>query len=62
MQRAVAIVVSDAGLSSHTAIVGLNLGKPVVLGVRIAPHLPHGELVTVDAGRGMIYRGRVRPV
>lgn len=62
MQRAAAIVVADAGLSSHPAIVGLNLGKPVVLGVRSALSLPHGELVTVDAGRGVIYRGRVRPV
>jgi len=60
MRRAAAVIVADAGLSSHTAVVGLSLGKPVVLGIRDVEELPHGQVVTVDAARGVIYRGRVR--
>jgi len=62
MERAAAVITEEAGLSSHAALVCLSLGKPVVLGVADATSLPDGETVTVDARRGVVYRGRVRPV
>lgn len=62
MQRAAAVLTVEGGLSSHAAVVCLSLGKPVIVGVRDALRLPDGGMVTVDAARGVIYRGRVRPV
>ncbi len=62
MQRAAAVLTVEGGLSSHAAVVCLSLGKPVIVGVRDALRLPDGEVVTVDAARGVVYRGRVRPV
>lgn len=61
MERASAIVVEDGGLTSHAAIVGLSLGKPVIVGVEKAlQKIPDGEIVTVDPVRGLIYRGRAQ--
>ena len=59
MERADAIITETGGLTSHAAIVGLNLGKPVVVGATAATReLSTGQLITVDAARGLIYRGR----
>jgi pyruvate kinase len=59
MEKAGAIITETGGLTSHTAIVGLNLGKPIVVGVLGATRkLLSGQLVTVDTVRGLIYRGR----
>lgn len=59
MEKAGAIITETGGLTSHAAIVGLNLGKPVVVGVSDATkELSSGQLVTVDTVRGLIYRGR----
>jgi pyruvate kinase len=62
MKRAAAVLTAEAGLSSHAAIVGLSLGVPVIVGVVNLPSLPRGRVVTVDAQRGVIYQGKVRPV
>ncbi|HHW42286.1 MAG TPA: hypothetical protein GXX25_00475, partial [Desulfotomaculum sp.] len=49
------------GLTSHGAIVGLEFGIPVVVGVDGATSiLTDGETVTVDGQRGLIYRGTAR--
>lgn len=61
IRRAGAVLTREGGLSSHAAVVCLSLGVPVVVGVRDATDLPHGEVVTVDGPRGLVYRGRVRP-
>jgi len=61
MTRAGALVTEAGGLTSHAAIVGLEYGKPVVVGVAGAlTALPEGVTVTVDARRGLIYRGPAR--
>ena len=61
MREAAAVLTVEGGLSSHAAVVCLSLGKPVIVGVRDALALPDGEIVTVDAAHGVVYRGRVQP-
>ncbi len=58
-RQAAAIICEEAGLSSPAALIGLDLQIPVVVGAlgatqRINP----GEIITVDAGRGVVYTGR----
>ncbi len=61
MEKCSAIVTEEAGLTSHAAIVGLNLGIPVVVGVEGATELiPDQEMITVDGQRGLIYIGTAR--
>jgi pyruvate kinase len=53
-----ALIAEEGGLTSHAAIVGLNLGIPVLVGMTNATILlKDGQKVTVDAGKGMIYKG-----
>ena len=61
IEKCGAIVTEDGGMTSHAAIVGINLDKPVVVSARnITELVKDGELVTVDASRGVIYRGATR--
>jgi pyruvate kinase len=61
MQEAAALVVETGGLTSHAAIVGLTLGKPVVVGAdRATELLSPGLVVTVDGAHGLVYRGVVQ--
>lgn len=63
MERAGGIVTEEGGLTSHAAIVALNLGIPVVVGVEGATSLlEDGALVTLDGSRGVIYRGTIHVV
>ncbi len=58
IKKAAAIVVEEGGLTSHAAIVAINLGKPAIVGVNNARQLINsGEMITVDATRGLVYRG-----
>ena len=58
IEKASAIVVEQGGLTSHAAVVGIAMGIPVVVAAEKATELiNHGELITVDSRRGMIYRG-----
>lgn len=58
IQKANAIVTVEGGLTSHGAIVGVTLGKPVIVGVRDAlTVLKDGMDVTVDSPRGNILSG-----
>ncbi len=58
MEMASAIIAEEGGLTSHAAIVGLNLGKPTIVGAaRAFELLGDGEIVTVDGTTGLIYRG-----
>ncbi len=58
IKKAAALVVEEGGLTSHAAIVAINLGKPAIVGVNNARQLiSTGETVTVDATRGLVYRG-----
>lgn len=61
MELAAAIVTEEGGITSHAAIVGLNLGKPTVVGATLATKkLKTGDIVTVDAKTGLIYSGKTR--
>jgi len=61
MMKASGFIVEEGGLTSHAAIVGLELGKPVIVGVDGATDIfEDGQIVTVDGSRGLIYRGRAR--
>ena len=58
IEKAAALVTEEGGLTSHGAIVAINLGKPAVVGVKGAVDLIEtGAVITVDAIRGLIYRG-----
>lgn len=53
-----ALITEEGGLTSHAAVVGLNIGIPVVVGVANATELfKDGQEITVDAQSGMIYNG-----
>jgi len=59
IKKASAIVTEEGGLTSHAAIVAINLNKPAIVGVEKAcQSIEHGEMITVDAIRGLIYRGK----
>ncbi len=58
MERAAAIVTDEGGLTSHAAIVSRELGVPAVVGtVEATKKITEGELVTVDADKGIVLRG-----
>ncbi|MFV0498131.1 MAG: pyruvate kinase [Candidatus Fimivivens sp.] len=55
MRTAAAIVTEEPGLNSHAAIVGLTLGKPVLVGaVGATTRLKNGSDVAVDTERGIV--------
>lgn len=57
MRCACAIVTDTGGLTSHAAIVSRELGKPCIVGTRVATRaLKNGDLVEVDAERGIVRR------
>ena len=61
IEKATAIVTEDGGMTSHAAIVGLNLNKAVVVSAsNILNSVKDGEVITVDSSRGAIYRGSTR--
>jgi pyruvate kinase len=58
--KAAAIVTEEGGLTSHAAIVGISFGLPVIVGADGATERITDEtVVTVDAGRGVVYRGEI---
>jgi pyruvate, water dikinase len=58
MRRAAAIVTDSGGMTCHAAIVSRELGIPAVVGTAEATKvLRDGELVTVDAGEGVVREG-----
>jgi len=60
MKKAAAIVTNSGGTTCHAAIVSRELGIPCIVGTQNATEvLKEGELVTVDAVHGMVYRGKV---
>ena len=48
-------------MTSHAAIVGLNMNKPVILSAKdITKLVKNGDVITVDAARGVVYKGSTR--
>ncbi|MHB1128030.1 MAG: pyruvate kinase [Bacillota bacterium] len=61
MEKAGAIITETGGLTSHAAIVAINMGIPAVVGVKEAIYqLTEGDIVTVDGTRGLVYHGVTR--
>ncbi len=55
MKKAAAIVTEQGGITSHAAIVSRELGIPCVIGAKLVTQvLKDGDLVEVDATKGMI--------
>jgi pyruvate, water dikinase len=58
MRRAAAIVTDSGGMTCHAAIVSRELGIACLVGTGSATQtLRDGELVTVDAGKGVVLEG-----
>jgi pyruvate kinase len=61
MEKASAFIVEEGGLTSHAAIVAVELGKPIIVGVINALDvLRNGQTITMDTARGLIYSGKTR--
>ncbi|HBV96692.1 MAG: pyruvate kinase [Peptococcaceae bacterium BICA1-7] len=61
IERAGALITEFGGLTSHAAIVGLEFGIPVIVGVEEATSLlTDGEIITVDGQRGLVYKGTAK--
>ena len=61
IKKASAIVTEFGGLTSHAAIVGLNLGIPVIVSAdKATQEITDGETITVDAATGIVYKGTVK--
>ncbi len=57
-KKASAVITEEGGITSHAAIVGLNLGIPVIVGVNHATDLlVDDQEITVDTYKGDIYDG-----
>jgi pyruvate,water dikinase len=62
MRKAAAIVTDSGGMTCHAAIVSRELGIPCVVGTANATEvLRDGEVVTVDAGEGVVTEGATAP-
>lgn len=58
IEKCQALITDEGGLTSHAAVVGLNVGIPVIVGVKDAlTVLKDGQDITVDASSGLIYEG-----
>lgn len=58
IDKAVALVVEEGGLTSHAAVVAIAKDIPVIVGAADATSLINSdELITVDPRRGIVYRG-----
>lgn len=61
LDKAAALVTEEGGLTSHAAIVGINLGIPVIVGVENATSIfANSLIITVDPVRGLIYQGSTK--
>ena len=62
LHRAAAVVTDSGGMTCHAAIVSRELGIPCVVGTGEATRrLRDGEIVTVDATRGVVFEGARPP-
>lgn len=56
--KASGIITEEGGMTSHAAIVGLELGIPVIVSAKGAlAKIKSNEIITLDARRGRVYRG-----
>ncbi|MGC6767017.1 pyruvate kinase [Enterococcus sp. LJL51] len=58
IDKAVALIVEEGGLTSHAAVVAIAKDIPVIVGaVEATDLISNDELITVDPRRGIVYRG-----
>ncbi|MFA6328666.1 MAG: phosphoenolpyruvate synthase [Candidatus Micrarchaeia archaeon] len=58
MKRASAIVTNSGGMTCHAAIVSREMGIPCIVGTKNGTTVLHeGQMITVDASRGIVYEG-----
>ncbi len=61
VERAGAVITEDVSQTSPVVLRSLALGVPLVVGVAGATgRVRHGEILTVDARRGLCYRGKAQ--
>ncbi len=61
MKKAIAIITDEGGMTCHAAIVSRELGIPCVVGTTTATSVfKDGQILTVDAKRGVIFEGKVQ--
>jgi pyruvate kinase len=52
------VITEEGGLTSHAAIIGINLSLATIVGVNGATSmLKDGQLITMDSNRGLVYKG-----
>lgn len=55
MKKAAAFITDEGGITCHAAIVAREMGKPCIIGTKIATQvLQDGDLVEVDAEKGVV--------
>lgn len=60
IEKCSALIAEEGGITSHAAIVGLNIGVAVLVGIANATSLlKEGQEVTVNSEKGIIYDGYV---
>lgn len=60
MKKAAAVVTDEGGRTCHAAIVSRELGIPCIVGTKNGSKiLKEGDIITVDATRGVVYEGKV---
>ncbi len=60
MQKSSGIITDEGGLTAHAAIVSREMGIPCIVGTQSATKkLKDGDLITVDAYSGKVYKGEV---
>lgn len=58
IEKCAGLITEEGGLTSHAAIVGLNLGIPVIVGCSNATKvIQQGIEITMDAESGVVYNG-----
>jgi len=60
MQKSVAIITDEGGMTSHASIVSREMGIPAIVGTGDATSkLSEGMKITVDGSNGKVYEGKV---
>ncbi|PKR79269.1 pyruvate kinase [Halalkalibacillus sediminis] len=63
VEKASGVITEEGGLTSHAAVVGINLGIPVIVGTNDATKLiQNGEEITIDPSNGIVYQGRTNVI
>lgn len=60
MEVAAGTVVAAGGLTSHAALVSMEIGKPVILGTDPVEKIEDGQCITLEPIRGLVFKGQVK--